>query len=433
MNLETVKSLSKDSLLTSTTRRPLVLHGIAIFLLAVLVTGLFWAILPARFLQNESTDYLYYYEPVARNLLKGAGFVRSDHALAINNPPGYPLLLAGIFSLAKVSGLSESSVHSTFVLLCMGLSATFVFLLSQSIWGTGGGWLSALFFMTYPFSLWLTKQPSTEVPFMTALYASLYLFWLGLKGHRQAWMFMLLAGAFMGAAMLVRAIAVGAGILLCVLVLLLRKDLPARMRGLFVSALLVGNILVVLPWQGWAYEKTGQVILLGTNGIPSVKDGLTFAVEAKTYRQDIPVTAEVARLQQEIARENDLMTSWHSISVVLGKHLLADPRAVVQLFLIKAGRSWYGTDSGSMETPILFIQSLYGALVALSTIAIWRRRFQYPELLLFVWGFVFYFWLMTILALSILRYMTPTVGLLSLLVPELAHRLAQRFIVRSPD
>src|SRR5687768_9980101 len=131
MSFEISQNTSEDTLNATTSRPLLFFHAIGTFLMAVIVTLLFWAILPSSFLQSDPTDYLTYYKPVARNILSGVGFVRPDGALAINNPPGYPILLAGVFSSARIVGLSEDNAHSTFTLLCFGLSSAFVFLLSE--------------------------------------------------------------------------------------------------------------------------------------------------------------------------------------------------------------------------------------------------------------------------------------------------------------
>ncbi len=417
---------TQDRLTGPTIRQLLVFHVIAIFLIAVVTTCLFWAVLPAALLENASTDYVSYYEPVARNILSGVGLVRSDGVVAINNPPGYSVLLASLFSLAGTMGLPDDQVYSAFVLFCMGIASIFVFLLSQENWGTRGGWLSALFFMSYPFVLWLTKQRGTEMPFMAAFYASLYLFWTGLRVDKYAWLFMLLAGVFVGAAMLIRGIAVGAGILLCGLLLFLKRNSSLKVRLFLALILFLGNLLVVLPWQVWVYQQTGQVILLGTNGVPSVKDGLTFAVKSKNYRQEIQLPEDVVQLQRNLVDEDASMTSLSKILQTLERHFEDQPLTVGKLFLIKAVRSWYGTDSGRMETAILFVQLLYGVLILLATIALWHRRFQYSGTLIFVWGLAAYFWCMTILVLSILRYMAPTIGLFALLVPGVIDFLPRR-------
>src|SRR5215211_8566360 len=92
-----------------------------VFVASILATLFFWTILPSRFLVNESYDYIDFYEPVARNILEGRGFIRADGTPAIAYPPGYPLLLAGIFGLSNLLKTAEETVLSAFILLNMGL------------------------------------------------------------------------------------------------------------------------------------------------------------------------------------------------------------------------------------------------------------------------------------------------------------------------
>ena len=68
--------------------------GAALFALTLLIAGVFWALLPAEYRQNQSTDYTAHYEPVARAILAGRGIVDETGALATRYPPGFSLLLA---------------------------------------------------------------------------------------------------------------------------------------------------------------------------------------------------------------------------------------------------------------------------------------------------------------------------------------------------
>jgi hypothetical protein len=88
----------------------------------------------------------------------------------------------------------------------------------------------------------------------------------------------------------------------------------------------------------------------------------------------------------------------------------------MKLLLLKLARSWYGTDSQRFEKPTLFIQLAYLALVAWGIWSAWKpggldRVFLIGALLI-----VGYFWGMTFMALSILRYMVPVIALLFVLV-----------------
>lgn len=415
-----------------TERKPLLLHATGVFLLSIAITILFWRYLPASFQQNDNSDYTTIYEPVARNILNGAGFFLTNGAPALNYPPGFPIILAGIFWLARALGLPESLVYSAFTLLCMGLSSMLIFLFSVQIWGIRGGWLSALFFMTYPFVLWLTKQPNSEIPYMVVFYASLYLFWLGMHKQKKPGWLLLISGILAGFAMLIRPIAVGMGLILFVILLIIDKKRPMILRFLLGLAILFGSFLAILPWEVWAYQNTGQLVLLSTGSVPSIRDGLTFAVESKNYRQNIVIPADVVHLQNEFVAENASMNSLGEVIGTVKKHLIQEPLTVIKLFLIKSARSWYGTDTGSMEPDIIAIQLVYILFILLATVFVWHNRSSIPGLLLFVWGFVFYFWLMTTMVLSILRYMVPVIGLLALLIPELVNVLLRRLSLTRP-
>src|SRR5215831_16373312 len=85
-----------------------------VFVTSILVTFVFWMILPDTFRINESSDYISFYEPVGRNILAGRGFTRADGSPALVYPPGYPLLLAGLFGFSHLLNISEETILSTF-------------------------------------------------------------------------------------------------------------------------------------------------------------------------------------------------------------------------------------------------------------------------------------------------------------------------------
>ena len=142
---------------------------------------------------------------VARAIAAGQG-ITLDGELATRYPPGFSILLAGVFRAGDALGLGDEAMLLAFRLLCAGLSVVLVYGLARLIWSPWLSLLPALAWMTYPFFLWLTKQPNSEVPFIPVLYAALYVFWRTvLRGTRgpRAWAFYLLAGMLVGAAMLI--------------------------------------------------------------------------------------------------------------------------------------------------------------------------------------------------------------------------------------
>jgi 4-amino-4-deoxy-L-arabinose transferase-like glycosyltransferase len=169
-----------------------------VFVATILATLLFWTILPARYRVNDNIDYITFHEPVARNIIAGHGFIVKEGEPAIRFPPGYPLLLAGIFKLSDLLNTSERVLLSVFVLVNVGLTSVFVFCLAQSIWGPLPALIASLMWLTHPFVLWLTKQPNTETPFMAVLFGGFYLFWDTLRRKSHSWSLYLLSGVLIG-------------------------------------------------------------------------------------------------------------------------------------------------------------------------------------------------------------------------------------------
>ena len=92
---------------------------------------------------------------------------------------------------------------------------------------------------------------------------------------------------------------------------------------------------------------------------------------------------------------------------------------MLKLIAMKAARSWYATDSGRFQIPILAIQLVTMGLILLSTRAAWTSGGPQRLLACGIWGVIAYFWGMTVLVLSIARYMVPAIGLAFLLLPAL--------------
>lgn len=387
----------------------------AILAASMLATVAFWKVLPHSFRLNEGSDYVNAYEPIARNVIAGYGFTIEPGTPATGYSPGYPLILVSIFSASKRLGVSEDVSLSVFAVISMALVSMFVFLLTRMFWGTLPALITSLIWMTYPFALWLTKQPNSELPFMVVLYGGLCLFWYALSQRLPARVYFL-CGLVFGVAMLIRPIAIGIGLVLAVIVWFTRREIGRRVRLLMIVMLLLGNVLAIAPWETWVYAKTGKVILLSTNGVKSIRDGLMFAVDPKGYRQDSSIPPDVIQVMNDIRVHENEISTFSNIPPIVFREFRAHPIAVIKLLLLKAARSWYGTDSQRLEGPTLLIQLVYLVLVAWGAWRAWRhgglqRKFVIGALLLTV-----YFWGMTVLVLSILRYMVPAVGLLFVLI-----------------
>lgn len=386
------------------------LTPLLIFVLAVMLTMGSWLIAPPDFAQ--SPDYNTFYAPVARNLIAGKGYLREDGTFPARYPPGYPLILAGVFGVGNWLKLSEQAAVGALNVLCSGLSAVLLYAAARAFWDRAHAVIVAVLWATYPFNLYLAQFPASELPFTVVFFGSAALFSHTIVRHRRAAVLYLASGLLLGVMALIRPIAIGLG--LCAALIPVFGLRPARIGLRAAALMLIGNVLILIPWQIALYAHTGVFHLLSEGGVMSIRDGLMFGVQDGP-RAYIPLPANVERLQRDLLAHYGDIKTLPQVAGVLFAEFQKDPMAVVQLFAIKSLRSWYGTDSGRYDSISALIQLPY--LLA----ALWSSRAAHKQgksgLAGGVWLVVVYFWLATIAVLSILRYMVPVIGLLFLLFP----------------
>jgi hypothetical protein len=167
---------------------------------------------------------------------------------------------------------------------------------------------------------------------------------------------------------------------------------------------------------------------LSEGGVPSIRDGLTFATNLKGYRQGVWVPADVRTVMKNIQAGYQELHTMGDVASALTEQARQHPAAVAKLFLLKAARSWYATDTQRREGYLMLIQAIYLLPVMVGVGVAWRMGGNARLLVLFVVPLTVYFWAMTIVVLSIVRYMVPAMGLLFLLTPG-AVLAAQRALV----
>jgi 4-amino-4-deoxy-L-arabinose transferase-like glycosyltransferase len=391
---------------------------VLVFITSFVIIGLFITFLPSRYQNNESSDYRKYYLPVGRSIADGNGVRVANGSPAVRYPPGYPVIIAGTFLISDTFGVAHDSVVQVMNLVFASLSTTLLFVLARFFWGPGSSLLVALVWLFHPISLWSTKQPNSEIPFMSFFLASMLFFLIPFFRPNRAWAVYISCGILIGLSMLIRPAAIGMGFVMSFLIFRFLPDRRSRNRLLLVALVLIGNLAVVAPWQLWMNAHTHSSGLLSTGGPSSVVDGLTYAVNTKDYRQETSVPADVIKLQEEaLAESNQLRTSYSAIADFLSDKVTESPMAVFKLFGLKVIRSWYGTDSTRYETVLSLVQVVFLLTVCVGAVKLWQHRSEEVLLLTTVCIFVLYFWGMTMMVLSIVRYMLPAIALLTLLIP----------------
>jgi hypothetical protein len=176
----------------------------------------------------------------------------------------------------------------------------------------------------------------------------------------------------------------------------------------------------------WAYARTGKVILLSNAGPMGIVDGLTFGVERRTGRGHLEIPAGVQGIMDGVAERYE-RGELGTMSAVVGSirnEIRRDPRSFAQLMIWKAARAWYATDAiRATERYAVIVQLSYFALVIPGTYLWWRQSRSARRWIIAAGLIVAYFWAMTTLVLSIVRYMTPVLGLLFLSAAVAADRL----------
>jgi 4-amino-4-deoxy-L-arabinose transferase-like glycosyltransferase len=386
---------------------------------AVIVAAAFLSVLPQKNRGIENTDYLYYYEPAARAILDNS-FFDATRAVSVRDfryPVGFPVVLAGIFGVARATHLPPWLLFRLFVLFCAAVSAVLVFEIGTWFFSTRGGLFAALAWATYPLWLWSMKQPASEAPFIVLLLASVLLLLELFHGCKSAYVKSAALGLLYAGAMLIRPI----GIFLPLLggcVMLSSRGYGKTPRR-FALALLMAAVAcaAVAPWELWMHATTGRFLPLSQNGPYSMHDGLTFAVNGNDFRRPLSVPRDVRALMERIDESYTQTPTAGCCARALAREAAHAPLPLCKLALIKAGRSWYGTNSHTRERGLLIVQLLYLAACCLGITLLYRKKRETRGIIIVMVSHVVYFWIFTMLFLSTARYMVPVMPLLIVFLP----------------
>lgn len=393
-------------------------RGQALGLAAVLPVAfiaVLWLFVAPAFFQPDvefftlSSDY----RTQVEDLLDGKGF------RSFRYPPLFPLMLAAIQKCAEVFGMSEGLVGAAFLLGLAIAGSVLIFLLAESLYGFRLGLVAAAGWSFYPviFRMWL--QPLSAAPFtLFLLFAVLLLVRAVRSVGGRLWSFAAI-GMTLGLAMLTRPIGIGLGFVFSGYILTFFKPVGIPRKALWVGILLAAQIATILPWEFYAWQRTGHVIPLSTGGTPSILDGLTYAVDPSENRP-LWVPKQVRLLQETIYEK-----SYRELNSVgsVARFMLLETRKeagpVATLFAIKAARSWYGTDAGRLDGQLLLFQLPTVGLMFFGLGLTFQRGGQGRGFSILVLLLVAYFWIMTTISLSIVRYMVPALALLMVTMPAL--------------
>ncbi|MFH1509914.1 MAG: glycosyltransferase family 39 protein [Candidatus Nealsonbacteria bacterium] len=352
------------------------------------------------------TDYLTFYEPVANNILQGKG-ITIEGEIGLRYPPGYPVILAVIFWLANLLGIGELGLIVIFNSIITAGTTCLLFLIAESIFNRKIALISSFLWLSYPFNLWFLKNPNSEVPFIFLLYMGIWFFLLAL--NKKSFWFILFSGLLLSFASLVRPIGLLFPFLLAFSVFFLLKESSKKLCFLLAFTMLFGSLMAIMPWETHVFSSTSKIIPISTNGSMAIVDGLSFSLNSEIGGDRISVPADVLALMER-AGSGELTTVAKTFDFLI-EELIKRPVTLSKVVGLKLTRSWYATSQMWWEGKILLIQLFYllTGLLGLRY-AIKNNKDKLREIMLFL-VIILFFWGMTCVALSILRYMVPIMGI----------------------
>jgi len=189
--------------------------------------------------------------------------------------------------------------------------------------------------------------------------------------------------------------------------LLLRKK-AKKVQFLLALLLLAGSLLIIFPWEMQMFFETGHLVFLSSAGHNPVTVGLTFALRDTAGHGWPAVPNDVLILMERIKTAD--LNSIFSIFSFLLKEAINSPVPVFKLLGLKIVQAWYATSQMWFEKSILAVQLFYLVPGLAGVIYAIKKYKEKLRNIIFLLSIVFCFWGITFLALSIMRYMVPAMG-----------------------
>lgn len=243
-------------------RRPKNLLTIGLFVLAVVAHAtLLFVVIPkishrlhASYNQDEYADG---YDQLAANLVNGNGYrMYPETAKTLMREPGYPILLAGIFSLFGKNFAAVKLANMLMAFLAAGLIYRIARRFSDSPVMTLG---PPLIFLFHPGTLIAESRGGVEVLFTLFLALFMCTLYAAIQSHRS-WRYAL-SGAVLGLTVLIRSVPILFPVFLLAYLLIFEPRGNGKVLILRNVACMVTAMLVVLsPWILRNYFLTGKIV-----------------------------------------------------------------------------------------------------------------------------------------------------------------------------
>lgn len=255
------------------------------------------------------------YDALGRALAAASGYDNIDGSAQLFWPPGYPMLLAGIY---KATG---DSLRAALLLnAALGaLSVAFVYAIGRRAFDAHTALLGALIAALFPSLIFFAGVTMTEVSFTFFLLLAL---WLIIESAASgAWWFLVPAGLVIGFASLIRGHAF---LLPLVAVPFWWRSIGAWQPALLRAAgVMLLAALVIAPWTARNHARADAFVPIAANfgidlyiGNSPHADGRLIFTQDFTYPPGLPAQEVQARLNRDAGREAVKYAATHPLREV---------------------------------------------------------------------------------------------------------------------
>lgn len=379
-----------------------------------------------RFVFGDSESYWVLAQAIAR----GEPYQFGSPDSRIFRTPGYPLVLAGLFT---VVGDDPPVVWARVLGAGLGtLTVGLVIVLARQLFSEGTALIAGVMATVYPGAIGMSVFVLSEAPFCPCML-------MQLLGWTAAWRspstnatlgYSLLAGLAAGAATLMRP----SWLLFTPFALAIGYTCFAQRRKqlLIGAAIALGLLLVMAPWWLRNYGVTGKLTLTTLQTGASLYDGLNPAATGASDMRFVPEFQAAQRREDaasssppEDTFEERLDRRMHDAAVAWAR---AHPGRVLQLAAIKVARMWSPwPNAAELQSWTMRLSILLGCtpLAILGLVgAIWFARRDWAYALCFVPAV--YFTCLHVIFVSSIRYRQPAVLALIVLAAGVLEVLWQR-------
>ena len=369
-------------------------------------------------LKSFNTDYR---EPVFMLLDGNFTFINDNGKLWNRGPFLYPVILAIQLKAASLLNLNAYYITSMFSIISVLFSGYIIYKIARLIFVNDykHAQLTLILYLSIPFNIYSSSMPLSEIPFGIFVLLSIYYL---LKGclYFDKIKFIFFSGIALGLALLIRPIGVLLPIIFIGIIFFFFFKEYRKKTILKTAYFLLAVFLTILPWSIYNYKKTNKIVLLSSNGVASIKDGLK--LYHKNYREKHEVSDNVKFVVDDFFNKRKSMNSLGDIKTFLKNKFKEDKWAVINFYIYKAKRVWYGLDSQNIkkEKIIKIVGLGYIILFIFSSFKILKKNIKKEKILLaLVISITLIFWFMAVLVVPLLRYVLLSYGLFTLLIPIL--------------